>query len=241
MSSAGSAQSINSKNKKEKAVAFLFEVDEFDDVEEVVVDLDSGEVGFVPLESVPLLQELEIDLSLMYQSILWMLLTPLTKMAGRPLGRHPLYKSVIASQRHNCNSSTSNGSNTANNGSGNKHRKEANIDFWGPCLVVGLYCLVLWLSKVHNTSWVFMIWGTAGVFNHLVGRVYSKVFYYNLKAKVLALPYSTLATQSLHNRYTIATQPLRNHCIIAAQSLNNLYTTAAQSLRYRSTLARSQH
>jgi hypothetical protein len=169
--SQGSAQSSNN-NSSNKVPDWLFEVDEYDDVEEVVVDLDSGEVRFVALENIPILQELEIDLTLIYASIFWMLATPLTRLVGRPLGRHPLYKSVIASQRQNNHHHQHHNSSSS---SSSKHRKEANIDFWGPCLVVGLYCLVLWLSKIHNTSWLFMIWAGASVFNHLVGRVYSKV------------------------------------------------------------------
>ena len=50
-------------------------------------------------------------------------------------------------------------------------------EFWGPFAVVSVYALVLWLGKVRNVSWIFLIWLTFSFFNHLVTRVTFKSTY----------------------------------------------------------------
>ncbi len=77
-----------------------------------------------------------------------MLIGPCVRFTGRSYKRHPLY----ASSRQNNNSI---------------------IDFWGPCSVMSLYSLVLWLGKVRDVTWLFVIWSLAAVFNHLVARVFT--------------------------------------------------------------------
>lgn len=47
-----------------------------------------------------------------------------------------------------------------------------NIDFWGPFFIISLYCLVLWLGRVRDVPWIFVIWTIAATMNHLVSRVW---------------------------------------------------------------------
>lgn len=77
-----------------------------------------------------------------------MLVSPWLKLVGRNYKRHPLFNS---------------------HGSPNQH-----IDFWGPCAVVSLYGLVLWLGRVHDVPWIYLIWSIASVANHLISRVWYK-------------------------------------------------------------------
>jgi hypothetical protein len=74
---------------------------------------------------------------------------PLYKLCGKVYERNPLYIS-------NTNSNISNN----------------NIDFWGPCSVISLYGLILWLGRVKDVPWIYVIWSLAAVFNHLVNRVW---------------------------------------------------------------------
>lgn len=48
----------------------------------------------------------------------------------------------------------------------------ANVGFWGPCTVISIYCLLLWLGKIRDTPWIFVIWTIASTVNHLVSRVW---------------------------------------------------------------------
>lgn len=70
---------------------------------------------------------------------------PIFKIFGRSYKQHPLYNS----------SSKSN---------------QIVIDFWGPCSVVSLYVLILWLGKVKEVLWTFLIWALGGIFNHFITR-----------------------------------------------------------------------
>lgn len=235
---------------------WIFEVEEYDDVDTVIDE--HGNMLYIRSRDLPLLEELEIDLQQITMCILWMIHAPLTKLLGRPLSTHPLYKSVAPTSLrnrapplppHSTNTNSHSHSHTqasnpasdsdsmsmsntdfshpseyneyneyrGNNEYNNKahhphnnkhhnhhhkqqhhspphhhnnkhqnsphhphhphhpqHRDLNNIDFWGPCSVVSLYCVELWLGKVKSSSWLFVIWGLAGVFNHLVMRVHSK-------------------------------------------------------------------
>ena len=57
-----------------------------------------------------------------------MIVGPVYKLCGRNYERHPLYK---------------NSSNQS-------------IDFWGPCALVSLYGLVLWLGRVRGNKLYFL-------------------------------------------------------------------------------------
>lgn len=76
-----------------------------------------------------------------------MFVGPFFKMIGRPYKRHPLY---ISSSNIN----------------------KQSIDFWGPCTIVVLYCLLLSLNRVKDVGWIFVIWTVAAVMNHFVSRVF---------------------------------------------------------------------
>lgn len=45
-------------------------------------------------------------------------------------------------------------------------------DFWGPCLLVSIYALVLSLGRVNNVSWVYIIWILSSLAQHLVYRTW---------------------------------------------------------------------
>jgi hypothetical protein len=113
-----------------------------------------------------LLEELEIDPKHIYRNIVWMLIGPCLKIVGRPYKRHPLYVSNANVDKHS-------------------------IDFWGklvfepfrfqiliywfllgPCAVVSFYCLILWLGRVKEVAWIFVIWSIAAILNHFASRVF---------------------------------------------------------------------
>jgi hypothetical protein len=48
----------------------------------------------------------------------------------------------------------------------------SNIDFWGPCCLVSFYGFILWLGKVKDIPWIYVIWCLASFLNHLVCRVW---------------------------------------------------------------------
>ena len=51
---------------------------------------------------------------------------------------------------------------------------EPKNDFWGPCIVISIYGAVLWLDRVEDVPWLYVIWTLASVFNHFVCRVFYK-------------------------------------------------------------------
>jgi hypothetical protein len=48
----------------------------------------------------------------------------------------------------------------------------SHIDFWGPCGIISLYGAILWIAKVKNVPWLYVIWFSGSMFNHLVSRVW---------------------------------------------------------------------
>lgn len=54
--------------------------------------------------------------------------------------------------------------------SGSKTPKPA--DFWGPCLVVTGYCSLLWLAGQDDVPYVYIIWLSGAILNHLTIRPY---------------------------------------------------------------------
>eukprot|EP01038_Epipyxis_sp_PR26KG_P006678 gene6678-9162_t len=116
-----------------------------------------------------LLQELEIDSGLMYRNIIWTLIGPCSRMLGKRCERHPLHKSNSI-----INSAPVYGGNnlTNNNLSNNNHSSPNAIDFGGPCAIVSTYGLLLWLGRVKDVPWIYVIWSIAGIFNHIVTRVW---------------------------------------------------------------------
>ena len=73
-----------------------------------------------------------------------MVLGPGIYLCGRPTDRHPLIASTT----------------------------QSHIDFWGPCLVVSLYGAILWLARVPDVPWLYVIWSAGAAFNHLVCRAW---------------------------------------------------------------------
>lgn len=76
-----------------------------------------------------------------------MLIGPCTRFTSRAYKRHPLYMSSSNASRQS-------------------------IDFWGPCSMMILYALILWLGRVKDVAWIFVIWTVAAVVNHLISRVF---------------------------------------------------------------------
>jgi hypothetical protein len=189
-----------------------FEVDEDDDVD----------------TNTPLLQELEIDLPLIYRCAMWMLLGPLGCHYGRNAAVHPLSTMLsggVTSPLSSSSSSSLHGgtarslyTSTHASSSGQSEKppdgltqrgsyissilapssssasvtnppssaaaalllttqrgtQTTHIDFWGPCLVVSVYGALLWLDRVRDVPWLYVIWSTASLFNHFVCRVFYK-------------------------------------------------------------------
>lgn len=73
-----------------------------------------------------------------------MVLGPIIYLCGRPADRHPLL--TTSNQTH--------------------------IDFWGPCMVVSLYGAILWMARVPDVPWIYVIWSLGATFNHFVCRVW---------------------------------------------------------------------
>lgn len=91
-----------------------------------------------------------------------MLIGPCVRFTGRGFKRHPLYAASSTNNRQS-------------------------IDFWGPCSVMILYCFVLWLGRVKDVAWIFVIWTAAAIFNHMVSRVF---YHSSLLIHVALLGYS---------------------------------------------------
>jgi hypothetical protein len=51
---------------------------------------------------------------------------------------------------------------------------EHHHDFWGPCLMISLYALVLSIGRVEGVSWLFIIWFVASLIQHLTCRTWNK-------------------------------------------------------------------
>lgn len=117
-----------------------------------------------------ILQELEIDPAHIFNNVKWVFLAPFHRALGKTKERHPLlHQAAVASAPMN------------------KH----SIDFWGPCLVVSLYGVVLWSSgKVQDVSWIFAIWTIGAMFNHMVCRATMKS---SLMIHVAVLGYSVIS------------------------------------------------
>ena len=54
------------------------------------------------------------------------------------------------------------------------HSDHKSIDFFGPCAIISLFGLVLWLGRVRDVPWVYVIWSIAYVINHFISRVWCK-------------------------------------------------------------------
>jgi hypothetical protein len=78
-----------------------------------------------------------------------MVLGPCFQLTGLPNKKHPFHKMGLLSDNKS-------------------------IDFFGPCAMVSLYCLVLWLGRVRDVPWVYVIWSVAAVVNHFLSRVWCK-------------------------------------------------------------------
>ena len=48
---------------------------------------------------------------------------------------------------------------------------EKQQEFWGPFAVVSLFTFLLWVGKVRNVPWIFVIWILFSLFAHFVARV----------------------------------------------------------------------
>jgi hypothetical protein len=111
-----------------------------------------------------LFQELEIDPGHIYRNVMWMLFGPCYRLVGRPYKRHPLHASSSANNRRG-------------------------IDFWGPCAAVSIFSLILWLGRVREVPWIYLVWAIAAVVNHMVSRVW---FHSSLMIHVALLGYATV-------------------------------------------------
>ena len=98
------------------------------------------------------------------RNIMWMLIGPCYRILGRPYKRHPLHASSSVNNRRS-------------------------IDFWGPCAVVSIFSLVLWLGRVREVPWIYLMWSIAATVNHLVSRVW---YHSSLMIHVALLGYATV-------------------------------------------------
>lgn len=78
-----------------------------------------------------------------------MLFGPCFQLTGMPNKKHPFHKTGL-------------------------HSDSRSIDFFGPCSMVSLYALVLWLGRVRDVPWVYVIWSVAAIVNHFISRVWCK-------------------------------------------------------------------
>lgn len=128
-----SSPNINYNEIDNDIPLWLFEVEEDDDIN----------------EQTALLEELDIDISQILQSLLWMLNGPILRIIkGRSTdisSKNPLLA---------------------------VHK--STIDFWGPCMCICFYSTMLWISNVKDGTWAFIIWTFTSIFNHLVMRTYTK-------------------------------------------------------------------
>ena len=81
------------------------------------------------------------------------------------------------------------------------------IDFWGPCLVVSVYILILWLGNVRDGTWTYVIWTITSIFNHFVMRSYNKstlLMHMSILGYSIApmIPFSTLILLILFSWYS---------------------------------------
>lgn len=154
---------------------WIFDVDDDDD-EDNQINKDGSTI-----KRPSLLEELEIDPKHIYRykpkphslplvshdslydrNVVWMMIGPFLKLVGRPYKRHPLYVS-------------------------NSNLSKHSIDYWGPCTIVILYCLILWLGRVRDVGWIFVIWTVAAIMNHFVSRVF---YHSSLMIHIALLGYS---------------------------------------------------
>lgn len=93
-----------------------------------------------------------------------MYLGPCYRLLGRPYKRHPLHASSAVNYRHT-------------------------IDFWGPCAAVSVFSMILWLGRVREVPWIYLIWAIAAIANHLISRVW---YHSTLMIHVALLGYATV-------------------------------------------------
>lgn len=97
-----------------------------------------------------LMEELEIDGDLIRSSLRYTLIAPL--LPTQPMSDNP-------------NGSQSNPF--------LRHGDKLHHDFWGPCLVVTVYGVLLSIGRVYSVSWVYVVWLLASMAHHLVSRTWS--------------------------------------------------------------------
>jgi hypothetical protein len=78
-----------------------------------------------------------------------MLFGPCFQLTGMPNKKHPFHKTGL-------------------------HSDNKSIDFFGPCAMVSFYSLVLWLGRVRDVPWIYVIWAVTSVVNHFITRVWCK-------------------------------------------------------------------
>lgn len=109
-----------------------------------IFDVDEDDDPLDMRQNVSLLQELEIDLQQISTCVVWMFAAPWKALFGW----------AQAAGAHPIHRAT-------------------NIDFWGPCTCVTLYGALLWFCNVRDVPWIYIIWTTGSVFNHLTSRAWS--------------------------------------------------------------------
>mmetsp|Transcript_3266 Transcript_3266/g.5081 ORF Transcript_3266/g.5081 Transcript_3266/m.5081 type:complete len:224 (-) Transcript_3266:1194-1865(-) len=149
-----------------------------------------------------LLEELEIDPAHIYRSILWMLFGPCFQLTGMPNKKHPLHNMGL-------------------------HSDNRSIDFFGPCSMVSLYSLVLWLGRVRDVPWVFVIWSIAAVMNHFISRVWCKS---SLMIHIALLGYSVSPIIPFAAIIVLVNMPIWLATILEMMSI--LWATIAAVLSY---------
>ena len=54
-----------------------------------------------------------------------------------------------------------------------RHGDKLHHDFWGPCLVVTAFGVLLSIGRVYSVSWVYVVWLLASMAHHLISRTWS--------------------------------------------------------------------
>ena len=95
-----------------------------------------------------LLEEMEIDLSLVKTSLRYVLAAPLlsSQLSGDGQANNPFLR--LVDRKHH--------------------------DFWGPCAVVTAYGVLLSIGRVYSVSWVYVVWLLSSMIHHLICRTWNQ-------------------------------------------------------------------
>ena len=128
-------------------------------------DIDAEDEPVDPQKTI--WEELSIDKVKMYNNIRWSFIRPvkfLFKLDMKKDDDNYYNSHIVNSELDNTTASIVDKANVS-----------IKNDFWGPCLLLSMYALLLWMAQVRNPPWVYVIWAVSATVLHLITRVwYSK-------------------------------------------------------------------